>query len=58
MTTAYWGLILLSAHLGCHWGMITGMAEKAFHVKPGGKRTAVVYHIRNIRKKFSNIPAI
>ncbi|MDE6853001.1 MAG: helix-turn-helix domain-containing protein [Lachnospiraceae bacterium] len=24
----------------------------------GGERTAVVYHIRNIRKKISNIPAL
>jgi two-component system alkaline phosphatase synthesis response regulator PhoP len=24
----------------------------------GGERTAVVYHIRNIRKKLSNIPAL
>ena len=28
MVTAYWGFLLMSVHLGLHWGMIMGMARK------------------------------
>lgn len=28
LTAAYWGFILMSLHLGLHWGMITGMLKK------------------------------
>lgn len=28
MQAAYWGFILMSIHLGLHWGMIMGMARK------------------------------
>ena len=31
---AYWGFLLLSAHLGLHWGMVLGMVRKA----AGGKQ--------------------
>lgn len=30
MTCAYWGLVLMSLHLGIHWGIMTGMAGKLF----------------------------
>lgn len=29
MLCGYWGFILLSAHLGLHWGMVMGIARKA-----------------------------
>lgn len=38
MACAYWGFILLSAHLGLHWSMMMGMAKKAAGIKG---RTAV-----------------
>lgn len=28
MAAAYWGFVLMSVHLGMHWGMIAGMFEK------------------------------
>lgn len=28
MVSAYWGLVVLSLHLGIHWGMMMGMAKK------------------------------
>lgn len=28
MVTAYWGFLLMSAHLGLHWGMIMGIVRK------------------------------
>ena len=30
MTCAYWGFVLMSLHLGIHWGIMTGMAGKLF----------------------------
>lgn len=33
MLAAYWGFILMSLHLGLHWGMIMGMARKAVHIR-------------------------
>lgn len=41
-------MILLSAHLGCHWGMITGMAGKAFHVKPGDKKRTILFRLISV----------
>ncbi len=29
MAASYWGLLLMAAHLGLHWGMLLGMARKA-----------------------------
>ena len=31
MLAAYWGLIFMSLHLGFHWSMMVGMANKASH---------------------------
>lgn len=28
MVSAYWGLVVLSLHLGIHWGMMMGMAKR------------------------------
>lgn len=38
MLAAYWGFILMSVHLGLHWGMILGMVRRA--------RGAAFSHIR------------
>lgn len=34
LLAAYWGFILMSLHLGLHWGMITGMIRKAAKLPP------------------------
>ena len=40
---AYWGFLLLSAHLGLHWGIMLGAARKAVgNKKPSALRTAVL----------------
>lgn len=33
MLAAYWGFILMSIHLGLHWGMIMGMVRKMSGIK-------------------------
>ncbi len=33
MTCAYWGFVLMSLHLGIHWGSMTGMAGKLFDIQ-------------------------
>lgn len=41
---AYWGFLLLSAHLGLHWGIILGAARKAVgNKKLSALRTAVLW---------------
>lgn len=37
MTCAYWGFVLMSLHLGIHWGIMTGMAGKLFE-RPSAAR--------------------
>lgn len=37
MICAYWGFVLMSLHLGIHWGIMTGMAGKMF-AKPSPAR--------------------
>lgn len=40
---AYWGFLLLSAHLGLHWGIMLGAARRAAgNRKPSALRTAVL----------------
>ena len=34
---AYWGFLLMSLHLGLHWGMIIGMLKKALKIKSSPK---------------------
>lgn len=38
MIAAYWGFALMSLHLGLHWGMIMGMAGKAFQTPSAARR--------------------
>ena len=37
MASSYWGFVLMSLHLGLHWGMILGMARRAVN---GGKKSS------------------
>lgn len=41
MTCAYWGFVLMSLHLGIHWGMMMGIAGKIFP-KPSKARTWIL----------------
>lgn len=37
MAASYWGFLLMTAHLGLHWGMLLGMVQKAGKTKLPGK---------------------
>ena len=38
LSASYWGFVLMSLHIGLHWGMMVGM----FHRLAGGKRRPVL----------------
>ena len=40
MASSYWGFVLMSLHLGLHWGMILGMIRRA--VKGGKEASGAV----------------
>ncbi len=42
---AYWGFILMSAHLGLHWNMVIGMVKKRAKLKPSKARSIVLFCI-------------
>ncbi len=42
MLAAYWGFLLMSVHLGLHWGMILGMARKMSGLAPSRGRSWVM----------------
>ena len=33
MAASHWGFVLMALHLGMHWGMFMGLAQKALHLK-------------------------
>ena len=37
MAASYWGFLLMTAHLGLHWGMLLGMVRKTGKTKLPGK---------------------
>lgn len=37
MAASYWGFLLMTAHLGLHWGMLLGMARRAGQTRLSGK---------------------
>lgn len=37
MAASYWGFLLMTAHLGLHWGMLLGMVQKAGKAKFPGR---------------------
>lgn len=41
MFCAYWGFVLMSLHLGLHWGIMTGLAGKMFGKPSAARRQAV-----------------
>ena len=40
MAASYWGFLLMTAHLGLHWGMLLGMARKVGKTKLTGRSTS------------------
>ena len=44
LSVSYWGFVLMSLHIGLHWGMVVGM----FHKLAGGKRRPVLVGIARL----------
>ena len=44
LSVSYWGFVLMSLHIGLHWGMVVGM----FHKLAGGKRRLVLVGIARL----------
>lgn len=43
MVSAYWGFVLMSMHLGLHWGMLTGMLKKALKFNQDSGKVRIVF---------------
>lgn len=42
MLCSYWGLVLMSVHLGAHWSFVMGAARKMFRLKKSTARSVVL----------------
>ncbi len=42
MASSYWGFVLMTLHLGIHWGIFTGLARKMFRIKGSSRMRSVV----------------
>ena len=42
MASSYWGFVLMSLHLGLHWGMFLGMGRKALKRQPSRLRAVLL----------------
>lgn len=42
MLCSYWGLVLMSVHLGAHWSFVMGAARKMFRLKKSAARSLVL----------------
>ena len=42
MGSSYWGFVLMSLHLGLHWGMFLGMGRKALKLRQPSRLRAVL----------------
>ena len=45
MLASYWGFVLMSVHLGLHWGMVMGMARRLGRTKEGSAVRTVVLRL-------------
>lgn len=45
MLASYWGFVLMSVHLGLHWGMVMGMARRLCRTKEGSAARTVVLRL-------------
>lgn len=48
MLASYWGFVLMSIHLGLHWGMVTGMLRKARGGQSSPAKTAVDWGVTGL----------
>lgn len=48
MLASYWGFVLMSIHLGLHWGMVTGMLRKASEGKASPVKSAAAWGIAGL----------
>ena len=39
---SYWGFLLMSIHLGLHWNMVIGMAQKGLRIKKSSRMRSVL----------------
>lgn len=45
MISAYWGFILMSMHLGLHWGMVMGMLRKIGNIKKASRLRTLILRV-------------
>lgn len=43
MLSAYWGFVLMAAHLGLHWGMLLGIAQRLGAVQGSNKLRSMLF---------------
>lgn len=43
MLSAYWGFVLMAAHLGLHWGMLLGIAQRFGGVQGSNKLRSMLF---------------
>lgn len=45
MAASHWGFVLMSLHLGLHWGMFMGLVKKAFKLKQPSRARKILFPI-------------
>ena len=45
MPCSYWGFVLMSLHLGLHWGMLLGMMKRAWKLEGAFKKGKIVFPV-------------
>lgn len=45
MSSSYWGFVLMSLHLGIHWGMLLGMMKRALKLEGDLKKGKIVFPV-------------
>ena len=43
MASSYWGFVLMSLHLGLHWGMLLGPLKKALKLERDSRKERIVF---------------
>ena len=45
MASSYWGFVLMSLHLGLHWGILLGMMKRAWKLEGDYKKGKIVFPV-------------
>lgn len=45
MASSYWGFVLMSLHLGLHWGMLLGMMKRAWKLEEDFNKGKIVFPV-------------